>query len=631
MSLTTVACRAALWIVLALTAATYAPGLTGGYLFDDYPNIVDNPRLHIGDANLTTLRDAAFATDTSLLKRPLASLSFALNYLATGLDPLPMKVVNLGIHLANVVLVYLILLRLWRLAGGEGSQARTAAIFVAAGWALAPINLTAVLYVVQRMESLSHLFVLGGLLAYLEGREHQLTGRGGWGFVLAGLAGGTVLGLSSKESAALLPLYATAMEWAVLRFRAVNTKDHRRLCQLHGAIIIGFGVGCVLLLPRYLTPSMWADRAFTLPQRLLTELRVLWTYVDWTLRPRLDRLGFYYDDYAISIGWLHPWTTALAAAAWVSVVTVAIAIRERLPLAALGIAWFLLAHTLTATVFPLELVFEHRNYFASMGLLLVPASVFALLAQRDDLRRVAAIAAVAWVAWFGFTTSLRASEWGHPLRLAQNLAAKQPQSARTQYELGRTYLVLSNYDPASPFTELATRTLERASALPDASPLADQALLMQSQHLGRADDQRWWAALQEKLHRRKPGPQEIAAVYSLGRCVLDGSCHFAPEHMVESYLAGLSHDPPSLELMASYANFALNALGDSDLALQLVRECVQRSPRNAQYRRNLIVVLARTGRSDEAKREFAALESIEGSATAHAWAAASLPEIVKIP
>jgi len=154
---------------------------------------------------------------------------------------------------------------------------------------------------------------------------------------------------------------------------------------------------------------------------------------------------------------------------------------------------------------------------------------------------------------------------------------------------------------------------------------------MQSQHLHRPDNPRWWTSLQDKLRRRKPGPQEISALYSLSQCTFDGSCRFAPERMIESYLAGLAHEPPSLELMAGYANFALNALGDSDLALQLTRDCVQRAPANAQYRRNLVAVLVRAGRLDEARREFAVLEAIEGSAAARDWAAASLPETAKIP
>ena len=45
-------------------------------------------------------------------------------------------------------------------------------------------------------------------------------------------------------------------------------------------------------------------------------------------------------------------------------------LRRQRPLVALGIAWFFAAQLLTATVVPLELVFEHRNYFASLGICL---------------------------------------------------------------------------------------------------------------------------------------------------------------------------------------------------------------------------------------------------------------------
>src|SRR3984885_13655768 len=114
---------------LAITAALYWPGLQGGFLFDDYPNIVDNHNVQPVDAKFSSLVAAALSSPSSQFKRPLASLSFALNYLATGLDPYWMKLTNLIIHLLNGLLVFLLSRVL--LQSSETPSVKTASPFIA--------------------------------------------------------------------------------------------------------------------------------------------------------------------------------------------------------------------------------------------------------------------------------------------------------------------------------------------------------------------------------------------------------------------------------------------------------------------------------------------------------------------
>ena len=636
-------------VLLLVVAAIYWPGLRGGFLFDDFPNIVDNHALQLTHLDYPSLKAAALSSPSTDLKRPLAYLSFALNEYFTGLAPGPMKTVNLIVHLLNAALVYALLLSLLQLrlappraisstpplaavsappaARGEGRRSVLLALAITAAWALAPINLTSVLYVVQRMESLCNLFVLAGLWAYLHGRERQLVGRGGWWWIAAGLFGATGLGLLAKESALLLPLYAMLLEWALLRWRCADARSARVLRGLHWTMLALGCAAAAVVLPRYFAPDAWGSRAFTLGQRLLTEPRVLWSYIDWTLLPNLARLGFYYDDYRISTGLFSPPSTAFALAGLIGLAIAAIGLRRRVPLASLGIGWFLAAHVMTATVIPLELVFEHRNYFASIGLLLALLSVAAALLARPPWRRIAPVLLIAWLLWLGFVTALRVQEWRDPLRLAQSLAAKQPQSPRTQYELGRTYLVLSNYDPRSPFTAASHRVLERASALPDGSPLAEQALLMQSGHLRQPGNPAWWARLEAKLQQRPPGPQEIQALYSLVQCTIAGDCSFTPSHMQAALRAALRH--PSPQVLAIYANYAINVLHDRALALSLASESVRLAPRDPKFRENLILLLAIDGQTAAARAQLATLQGMIGSDAADTWARTTLVPMQK--
>ena len=166
------------WVLAAaliITTLVYRPGLQGGFLFDDYPNIVDNKGVQPADTSLPSLVTAALSSPSSEIKRPLASLSFAANYLVTGIDPYGMKLTNLVIHLLNGLLVFLLASALLRsVPADQNPHAGIIAALIASAWMLLPINLTGVLYVVQRMESLANLFVLLGLLGYVTARCRML-------------------------------------------------------------------------------------------------------------------------------------------------------------------------------------------------------------------------------------------------------------------------------------------------------------------------------------------------------------------------------------------------------------------------------------------------------------------------
>src|SRR5262245_41606476 len=92
-----------LLLLLALGAAVYSPGLRGGFIFDDWPNIVQNTRLQADQLDLESVRAAAFSADSGMLKRPVSMLTFWANYYTSGLDPFYFKLTNLLIHLFNGV------------------------------------------------------------------------------------------------------------------------------------------------------------------------------------------------------------------------------------------------------------------------------------------------------------------------------------------------------------------------------------------------------------------------------------------------------------------------------------------------------------------------------------------------
>ena len=598
--------------LLLLIAAVYWPGLTGGFAFDDYPNLVLNTSLHVVRLDWSEWIAATLSSGSSDLQRPLAMFTFAINHYFTGLNPWPMKLTNLCIHLVNAGLVFVLTRSLLRAINisTSGNSPDTIALFVAACWALMPINLMAVLLIVQRMESLSQSFVLVGLWLYVSGRLRIREGYPGWKLIIVGVVFGTGLGALSKESAVLLPLYAFCAELFIFGFRKRDETPDRRLMGLYLVILLVPAiVGLAWLLPHALNPDAYAQRNFNLSERLLTESRVVLDYLHWTLAPDLNQLSLFHDDYPVSRGvWTPPITVlglialpALAVAAWL--------IRFKRPLSSLGLAWFLSAHVLTATFIPLELVFEHRNYFASFGICLVLADLLLIAPTSITLRRAGQGFSCFLLIFYAGSTHVRALEWSNPLRFAITEAAKHPQSPRATYQLAQAYAILSEGKLSSPFTQAAFEAFERANLVPDASISALQGSLLLAARTGSPSKAEWWQEMQARLREESIGPQELGALGALTDCAIAGRCHFPPEEMLGTFSAALSHgDNP--EVLSIYGNYALNILRDPPLTERLWRESAKLRPGEPQYAISLAKLMIAQGRTSDARREIRRLRTI---------------------
>ena len=636
-----------LWILaaaLVITAVAYWPGLQGGFLFDDYPNIVDNKGVQPVDASLPSLVAAALSSPSSEFKRPMASLSFAANYLVTGLDPYWMKLTNLVIHLLNGLLAFLLASALLRtIPTDQNPHAGIVASLIAAAWMLLPINLTAVLYVVQRMESLANLFVLLGLIGYLTGRRRMLTqtvirspanggglGRGrfssdtgGLILCLISITVPTAIGVLAKETAVMLPLYALLIEWALFRFRktqesAPSPKEYgaeTRCCDFRIigmfllVLVVPMVFGLARLLPGILKAETWATRDFTLSTRLLSEARIVVDYIVWTLLPTPSALSFYHDNFRISTGLLAPWTTLASIAVLTALIALAWWLRPRRPLVALGVVLFLGCQLPTGTILPLELIYEHRNYFATFGLLLAIVPLLAVpRGQSFTLPRHVLLAGLL-LCWTTLT-AMTAHAWGNPLRLAEDLALRAPQSPRAQYELGRTYIIYSHYDPASPFTKLAYAPLEKSAALPHSSILPEQALIFMNSRMKLPLRDAWWESMITKLKAHKPGVQDESSLGALTQCARENRCDLPQERMMESFMAALAHPSPSARLLATYGDYAWNVLNDPSLGERMTEEAIKTSPNEPAYQITLIRMLIAQGRKVEAEQALRKLNSL---------------------
>ncbi len=594
---------AALLFSLLATVAIYWPSTDGAFVFDDYPNIVDNPAVHLKALDGESLRGAALSSPSPTLMRPLAMVSFALDWYFSDGSSRFMKVENILIHLANgVVLFFLvtIVLRMSRTATSSASETTDSyiALAVTTAWLLSPINFTAVAYVVQRMESLCNLFVFGGLFVYLRLREEMNTRPRLVVPAAATLVFATALGCCVKESAALLPLYAFVADCCLTGLCDRDRKIRSRLIAMYFVVLfVPAAIAATWSIVHFSGSEFWASRNFTLTGRLLTEPRIILDYARWSLLPRPNDLSLYHDDIVVSRDVLHPITTLLSIVSIFSAFAIAIWMRQRQPRVAVGILWFLCAHLLTATVIPLELVFEHRNYFASVGLYLI---VFSLIFQRASHMFVRKFAASAVLVLFASVTALRAAEWSNPVSFAISEAAKNPDSPRTVYEVGRTYVALSRYDPRSPFVPLSFDFLQKASSMKDADALSDQAILILSAKLHQEPPAGTWQRLRAKLVNQPLSTQNASAIYALVACSIAKICKFPPVEMIETLSATIENHNADTRVITMYANYAANVLADLPFAIELGKEAALKDPSDIQLRANVLFLLLAAHQTDEA-------------------------------
>ncbi|HOX72163.1 MAG TPA: tetratricopeptide repeat protein [Dokdonella sp.] len=609
------AAKSVAWVIvlsaIAITTSIYWIGLRGGFVYDDFSFVVGNAGIKVTLNNLQQWFAAIVSFPSGAHQgRWLGMLSFAFNHYFTGMDPFWFKLTNLVIHLLNGLLVFLALRALFRFhhanfqssAKPSFNPAMVAAC-IAALWLVLPINLTAVLYVTQRLESLSNTFVLLGFWLYLRARITEIDGPRKTIFIWVCLIAATGLGAMVKESGILLPLYTALVEFVLTGFRLRDGRWNRRLLVLYSTLLALPLIAGLFWLGGWVDGTRSFGRSFDVPERLMTEARILFDYACWTLLPNLDALTLYHDDIQVSTGLLSPVTTLLSIFGIIVLLGVAFLKRRSMPLFALGVFLYFAGHVLTATVIPLLLAFEHRNYFPSIGLLLACVSLFVIEGFRLRPRTSAAIFLGAF-SFYAFTTALRATEWSEPFRLAMTEAAKRPRSPGAQF--ARAYSLLSGKQrlDRQSVVETAFLSLDSARKLPGAGILFEQLLITSHAQRRLPLHQEWWDDLIAKLQSRPANASDARALHNLNACFLDNFCVDGLSALQRAYEAALSHGAPRPELLSVHAEFAWHLLGDKQQGEKDIRAAVIESPKDINARKNLIVLLIATNQLADAKKEL---------------------------
>ncbi|HEX9242940.1 MAG TPA: tetratricopeptide repeat protein [Anaeromyxobacter sp.] len=351
---------------LAASVVGYLPSIRGALVMDDVEAIEGASLAGLGADALSWTRD-----------RPLTNLSFALQASPSGTDTLPLHVVNVLIHLAASTLALAFARATFRRA--RHPRAEGLALFVAAAFALHPIQAEAVAYLSQRAEALAAALSLAAMLLLLRA-EAAGSARRATAWAAAGTAT-FVLAVAAKPNAVIVPV-AFLLHGATLELSpAANWR--RRLAVVAPSMTLAASTALAVVLSLRGDWTAGLDAGELGPWRyFLTQQEVMLRYLRLLAWPA----GLSIEHEVHASGGLGDPRSLAALAAVAGLISLAVlAIRRasddlsdapRLRVTAFGILFYLVALAPTSSIVPLaDLMIEHRTYLANLGALAAAASV----------------------------------------------------------------------------------------------------------------------------------------------------------------------------------------------------------------------------------------------------------------
>lgn len=581
-----------LFLLLLLTVCLYFIGLDSGFYLDDFGNLSG-----LAEVEQHGFLYYIFSGAAGPSGRPLSLLTFALQYPAWPDNPVAFKAVNLALHCANGILVWLISARLIALLEPDRVRRRLFVFFTTALWLLHPLQLSTVLYVVQRMTLLSALFTLAGIWAYLCYRDEVIQRPGPRAYLkfMAPVALCLPLSILAKENGILLLLYIIVIEKTLYASRGA--------AGLKNGLLLALALPLFALLAYLLRDldgllTSYEFRSFTLPERLLTQPSVLLVYLKHILLPVYGAFGLYHDDFPVSAGLLAPPYTLPAIAALLLLFLAGLGFRKSAPVFGFAALWFLAGHALEASFVNLELYFEHRNYLPLLGVLFGFNYLLLKFIKRRQYRLSAGLAGLVYCALVMGAFYLEATLWSEPRLQALEWVKNHPASERALTSLAYEYADSGQYDQ---MIEVYTR-LEQLK--PDHIYPAIVKLWIESCAGQRAAPPGAWEALFARAKRaRADSLLTLTSLDGFTADIIRDKCWPGDHENMEKLLLVMleNHNFNFIRVFLYEFSAALQAYqGQYDRALAYIDQAlVGGKPSNYVYK---IELLRDIGRHDEAER-----------------------------
>src|SRR5213594_3351562 len=202
-------------LIALVTFAAFLPTLQNQFVaWDDDKNFLKNPHYRgLGWSHLRWM----WTTFNLGHYIPLTWMTFGLDYLLWGLNPVGYHLTSLLLHAANAVVFFVVVRRiLTRALPGPSERGHALAVsagFAALVFAIHPLRVESVAWVTERRDVLSGLFYLSAILIYLRTCERGERGRGWYWAAVGSFA----CALLSKSMVVNLPIVLLILDVYPLR------------------------------------------------------------------------------------------------------------------------------------------------------------------------------------------------------------------------------------------------------------------------------------------------------------------------------------------------------------------------------------------------------------------------------
>ena len=590
----------ALFALGLLVVVSYLPAmLWGGFVWDDNICIKVDPVRDI--SGLWQIWFSPSALEAEGHYWPLVYTTFWLEHKLWGFDPTGYHVVNVLLHLANTLLVWHLVRRL----------AVPGAWMVAAVFAVHPLHVESVAWVIERKDVLSGLFYLAAAAMWMRFMEQPNPRRYAGSLALYAAA------LLSKSIVVTLPVALLLWHW--WKQNRVTSTDLWRLVPF-------FAVGLVITVGDLSFYRSWGavsfDYSFT--ERTLIAARALWFYAGKLLWP--TNLAVIYPLWDIRVADPLAWgylvaSVALAVALW--------HFRHRLGRGLLAGALFF-AVTLSPVLgfvdygyMQFAFVADRFQYLAGIGVMavVIGAASYGVRRLPDLWQKGALVVAAVVIVVLGMLTWRQASIYRDGETFYRHIIALNPQARNAHLNLGKNLEIQGRYEEAlaayrvdveqHPNYEVHSRlgvVLNELGRFKEAETHLRRAIALNPQarsaHLNLGvvlyKQGRYEEALAPARAAAEQRPDHFQAHANLGSVLIELGRFEEAEQPLHRALA---INPRHVETLYSFATLRLEQQRYDEM-LQLLQRLIALEPNDAEAHVSMGVALYYLGRSDEALQRF---------------------------
>ena len=560
----------------AIVLASFFPAILGGFIWDDI--IFTTSEVVREPSGLATIWFSPSGIEREAHYWPVTYTSFWLGHKLWGFSPVASHAVNVLLHLVNCLLLWHLMVRL----------AVPGAWLVAAVFAVHPVHVESVAWVIERKDLLSGLFYLTAALTYMRHAAEPRRSRYVLALVLFAAA------LLSKSVAVTLPV--ALLIWLAWKHGLPKALDLWRLVPF---FVLAVGITVADL--AFYRGREVLSFDYSLVERALIAGRALWFYVAKLVWP--TELAVIYPLWEVTARDLIAWLCLAAACATVVLLWTC---RHRIGTGPLAGAFFF-AVTLSPVLgfvdygyMQFSFVADRYQYLACIGLIapVVGSAARGIESMRGASLLCGRVMFAMVLAVLGWLTWQQSAIYRNPVTFFTHIIGLNPEARRAHYNLSAALAEAGQYEESLAVGLVAEK---QSPEFPDVHANLGRTLAM----LDRFEE-----AESHLLRALELDPRHERARYNLAEALRVQGSH---DEALEWYLALLETNPDHVEAHVGRGN-ALFDLGRFEEAVDAMDRAVSIRPslkQDGSVHRFMGRALQKAARFDEAIEHFRRALSID--------------------